>query len=250
MLRLLNSFWRDFPVKKSRAAMRHLAEVAFIDDIKDDFFESLRTKEEVDEAEANLADFLIKVSQRENNEPGEALAIFRAERRLTQAQMASMMGVSRRTFQNYEGGKQEISIGPLIKLFARYDLDLNELLSGDPIEPSKEYDLNIVQWTLDVRQIVQSITRDRGIRDHFIDDVVADFARTGSQVKKFEKVKVVDFVESWIEQDAIQGPGKANSNADKPFSKKRKKHRRGFNLPKLSATGDAASYPRRRRNKP
>ena len=70
-------------MKNNRAAMRHLAEVAFIEEIQHDFFESLTSEDALRDAEADLANFLAMVMQRENSQPGEALAIFRTERRLT-----------------------------------------------------------------------------------------------------------------------------------------------------------------------
>ena len=187
-------------MKNKRAARRHLAEVAFIEEIHHDFFESLTTEDELHDAEAELTKLLAMVEQRENSQPGEALAIFRTERRLTQAQMATMMSVSRRTYQYYEAGKQEISIGPLIRLYARYGLDLNELLSGDPIQPSLEHNLDVVAWTLTIRKFVEGMTEKQGIRPHFIDDIVDRYARVRQPTNAVSESDLTAFFFNWLEE--------------------------------------------------
>ena len=240
-------------MKDSRAALRHLAEVAFIEEIQHDFFESLTSEDELRDVEADLANFLAMVEQRENSQPGEALAIFRAERRLTQAQMATMMSVSRRTYQYYESGNQEISIGPLIRLYARYGLDLNELLSGDPIEPSMEHNLDVVAWTLEVRKVVQEIAKDRGIRSHYIDEIVERYARVRSPAKALSIADLTAFVDDWIEGPSPDEIEEQKARSRKAISKKVRKRRSAsgrYKLPDISISKEAASYPRKRRFRP
>lgn len=228
--------------------MRHLAEVAFIEEIQDDFFESLTTEEEVRDVEADLTDFLAMVEQRENSQPGEALAIFRTERRLTQAQMATMMSVSRRTYQYYEAGKQEISIGPLIRLYARYGLDLNELLSGDPIEPSLEHNLDVVAWTLDVRKFVQGMVEDRGIRPRYIDEIVDRYARVRQPSIAVNEADLTAFVIDWLEKPTPHVIEEQNAQSKK--KRKRRSLKARFRLPNIETSNETASYPRKRRYQP
>jgi len=228
--------------------MRHLAEVAFIEEIQHDFFESLTTEDELRDAEADLTKFLAMVEQRENGQPGEALAIFRAERRLTQAQMATMMSVSRRTYQYYEAGKQEISIGPLILLYARYGLDLNELLSGDPIEPSLEHDLDVVAWTLEVRKFVQELIEDRGIRHRYIDEIVDRYAKVRQPSNAVSKADLAAFFSNWLEEPT---PHEIEEQNAQPKEKKRRKSPKvRFRLPDIETSNETASYPRKRRYQP
>lgn len=240
-------------MKNSRPAMRHLAEVAFIEEIQHDFFESLTTEDELREAEADLTKFLAMVEQRENGQPGEALAIFRAERRLTQAQMATMMSVSRRTYQYYEAGKQEISIGPLILLYARYGLDLNELLSGDPIEPSLEHNLDVVAWTLEVRKFVQGLIDHRGIRPRYFDEIVDRYARLRQPSDAVNESDLTAFVFDWLEEPTPHDMEEQNAKSRTVLSKKksrRKSPNRGFRIPDIPTNKETASYPRKRRYQP
>ena len=234
-------------MKRSRAAMRHLAEVAFIDEIQRDFFESLPDEESVDEVEAELADFQKGVTERENSQPGEALAIFRQERRLTQAQMAVMMGVSRRTYQYYEAGSQEISIGPLIRLYARYALDLNELLSGDPIEPTREDQLAIMERTLLIRKVVQRVVEIRGLAASMTDRIVHDIGKMQGLSAAMKPKMIARLANDWIEINVWSGVPTQRTDGSKNILQKKKRRKTEFRLPDLSDGHEAATYPRRRR---
>ena len=56
---------------------------------------------------------------------------YRAERRMTQEELAKRLGINHKTYANYEGGVAEPSIETLKKLAALYHITLDELLSSE-----------------------------------------------------------------------------------------------------------------------
>jgi len=79
------------------------------------------------------------------------LETYRKAHRVTQSKMAKMMGVSKRSYCDYESGQTPIPFKALRKLAETTDFDFNELIVGDANRASADYCVRIIQQT---RQIV------------------------------------------------------------------------------------------------
>ncbi len=64
--------------------------------------------------------------------PHLGLARMRSELGVSQEKMAQICGVTRRTYQFYEGGEKAIPSNVLCRLAATYEFDMHELFAGKP----------------------------------------------------------------------------------------------------------------------
>lgn len=63
--------------------------------------------------------------------PHQNLRRFRKSKRLTQDEIAKLLGIGRRTYQQYEDGTRSLTLPAMIKLAIWLDCDLNELVTGE-----------------------------------------------------------------------------------------------------------------------
>lgn len=78
------------------------------------------------------------------------LEIYRKKYRITQSKMAKMMGVSKRSYCDYESGQTPIPFDTLRKLAETTDLDFNELIIGDKSRAGSEYSKHIIRKTREI----------------------------------------------------------------------------------------------------
>jgi transcriptional regulator with XRE-family HTH domain len=71
--------------------------------------------------------------------PHDGLKRIRKEHKRSQAEMADLLGVSRRTYQDFENGKRAIPSNVIALLHGHFDCDLHQLFTGSPVPtPRKE----------------------------------------------------------------------------------------------------------------
>ena len=81
--------------------------------------------------------------------PHDGLKRIRKERKRSQADMAVLLDVSRRTYQDFESGKRSIPSDVIALLHGHFDCDLHELFTGAPVPISRKDRANLVQAALD-----------------------------------------------------------------------------------------------------
>lgn len=86
--------------------------------------------------------------------PHENLRRFRKSRRLIQEEMAKTLGVGRRTYQQYEDGTRSLPLPAMIKLAARLDCDMNELVTGAPLPVSFSARTRIAETAIDAFRVL------------------------------------------------------------------------------------------------
>ena len=69
---------------------------------------------------------------------------------LTQTDMAQRLGLSLRSLQMYERGERPISSDILADLYVQFDIDLHQLFTASPREPSREWREALTKQTLEV----------------------------------------------------------------------------------------------------
>ena len=73
---------------------------------------------------------------------GEFLKKIRAEKNLTQTEIAKLLGISRSTYANYEHNLREPNLSTLSSLCRVFDVDLNELIANNyknSFNPDKDF---------------------------------------------------------------------------------------------------------------
>ena len=98
--------------------------------------ESERLEEQFHAGDDRLTQELIDQANFEHRlsrlRPHLGLARMRSELGISQEKMAQLCGVTRRTYQFYEGGEKAIPSNVLCKLAATYEFDMHELFAGKP----------------------------------------------------------------------------------------------------------------------
>jgi len=74
-----------------------------------------------------------------NRRIGARLLRFRESARLTQVELAGALGITARTFQNYERGEREISTAVVGRLYRLYGLDPVWLIEDDDGSPPRRH---------------------------------------------------------------------------------------------------------------
>lgn len=94
---------------------------------------------------------------------GKFIAEQRKKQKLTQEELASMLGVSNRSVSNWENGKNLPDLSLFKELCEILDISINELLSGEKINNKKYQDKlteNIINLTIDSKkQLLKTIKR-------------------------------------------------------------------------------------------
>ncbi len=70
---------------------------------------------------------------------GRRIRTWRVRRQLSQATLASSIGVTQSTLSNYENGKRDLSVSILLKLADNLDVDLEDL-TGHTSRPRRHSD--------------------------------------------------------------------------------------------------------------
>lgn len=81
--------------------------------------------------------------------PHEGLKRIRKKNGKSQAEMAEVMNVSRRTYQDFETGKRPIPSDAILALHAAFDCDLHELFTGRPVPIPRDVRASFVTVALD-----------------------------------------------------------------------------------------------------
>lgn len=81
--------------------------------------------------------------------PHEGLKRIRKMQGKSQAEMADIIHVSRRTYQDFETGKRPIPSDAILALHAAFDCDLHELFTGRSVPISREVRATFVKVALD-----------------------------------------------------------------------------------------------------
>lgn len=82
-------------------------------------------------------------------QPHLGLKRIRKEHRLTQAKMAELLAVSRRTYQDFENGKRAIPSETLSLLYGHFNCNLHTLITGETIPISRKDRASLVDIALD-----------------------------------------------------------------------------------------------------
>lgn len=69
----------------------------------------------------------------------ENLKALRLKLDLTQTEMAQRLGISLRSFQMYERGERPLTSDILTELYVLYDIDLHQLFTTSPREPTRDW---------------------------------------------------------------------------------------------------------------
>lgn len=81
--------------------------------------------------------------------PHEGLKRLRKKHSKSQAEMAEVLNVSRRSYQDFEAGKRPIPSDAILALHAEFDCDLHELFTGRPVPIPREVRAGFVQAALE-----------------------------------------------------------------------------------------------------
>lgn len=81
--------------------------------------------------------------------PHEGLKRLRKKQNKSQAEMAEVLNVSRRSYQDFEAGKRPIPSDAILALHAEFDCDLHELFTGRPVPIPRKVRAGFVQVALD-----------------------------------------------------------------------------------------------------
>ncbi|MCA3437098.1 MAG: helix-turn-helix transcriptional regulator [Rhodobacter sp.] len=65
--------------------------------------------------------------------PHDGLKRIRKDNKRSQAEMANLLGVSRRTYQDFENGKRAIPSDVIALIHGHFDCDLHQLFTGSPM---------------------------------------------------------------------------------------------------------------------
>lgn len=90
----------------------------------------------------------------------ENLKALRLKLSLTQTEMAQHLGISLRSFQMYERGERPLTSDILTELYVLYDIDLHQLFTTSPREPTRDWKEAFCSLTLSVADdVAQSFPR-------------------------------------------------------------------------------------------
>lgn len=85
----------------------------------------------------------------------KGLKNFRAENDLSQAQMAKLMSVSKRSYLDYERSDRSVPSAALVELVAWSDVDLNLLFRGAERPVTSQYRVSVIRQARAVEKIVR-----------------------------------------------------------------------------------------------
>lgn len=81
--------------------------------------------------------------------PHDGLKRIRKRHDKSQAEMAEIMRISRRTYQDFEAGKRAIPSDAILHLHSAFDCDLHELFTGLPVPIPRDVRAGFVKASLD-----------------------------------------------------------------------------------------------------
>ncbi|VDC28601.1 helix-turn-helix transcriptional regulator [Pseudogemmobacter humi] len=81
--------------------------------------------------------------------PHEGLKLIRKEHKRSQAEMATLLDVSRRSYQDFESGKRAIPSDVLLRLYGHFNCDLHKLFTGASVPVSRKDRASFVTAALD-----------------------------------------------------------------------------------------------------
>ena len=125
--------------------------------------------------------------------PDIGLRIFRKKKKLTQIEMSKIMGVSRRTYIDYEHGERAISSIALSLLLVEFDCDLNLLFKQEHSPPSPEQAQKYAQLADQIFTDLQS--RFDGLSDEDKWSITGAIIADRSDPSSWQERDLADFVE-------------------------------------------------------
>ncbi|NBB81668.1 MAG: helix-turn-helix domain-containing protein [Verrucomicrobia bacterium] len=125
-------------------------------------------------------------------QPHRGLKRLRAELGASQAEMARICGVTRRTFQFYESGEKPVPSSVVCKLAATYSFDIHVLFSGRPHSDNLRVQTNTAELVSKV--ILLLVDKHPQMTISEMQRVAMEFARTHRNTRDVSYPELIDSI--------------------------------------------------------